>query len=300
MHWFSRGAQESESRIYDVTFRALDIKFQSLIEDGLRAQFSFSFEYTIENAEISMAVDNLCGSQGQHFKDMLIEMMTLLDPHFEKKYWHPNDTSRYATLGYRFDETQFTRLAVDIGRQTCSFDWKAFLNDFYQTISYVQAQTSSKETIGDLVEQSLKNLRLPEYKHSNTYEGSYQECMENWTSEFGEEDDDSYTEAWFSRLRSVHDQAGLEFGPNNFYNGFDEAQVRTYRRSIYAQMGWVRNYCLFEDYCCRHKITEPLPDFENTSTSNSNVAVMVGSANEVQTVDSLDDVDQEGEAELDE
>jgi hypothetical protein len=300
MHWFSRGAQEFESRIYDVTFRALDIKFQSLIEDGLRAQFSFSFEYTIENAEISMAVDNLCGSQGQHFKDMLIEMMTLLDPHFEKKYWHPNDTSRYATLGYRFDETQFTRLAVDIGRQTCSFDWKAFLNDFYQTISYVQAQTSSKETIGDLVEQSLKNLRLPEYKHSNTYEGSYQECMENWTSEFGEEDDDSYTEAWFSRLRSVHDQAGLEFGPNNFYNGFDEAQVRTYRRSIYAQMGWVRNYCLFEDYCCRHKITEPLPDFENTSTSNSNVAVMVGSANEVQTVDSLDDVDQEGEAELDE
>jgi hypothetical protein len=89
---------------------------------------------------------------------------------------------------------------VDIAQNTLAFDWKAFLNDFYQLTTYVETRKQIKERISDRAEQSLKKLRDPDWDSNVFPMYPYgQRCFE-WRFAFGAEDDDCYSEASVRRL----------------------------------------------------------------------------------------------------
>jgi hypothetical protein len=106
--------------------------------------------------------------------------------------------SYQAALGHHANDTGPPRRAMDIKERTITFEWKAFLNDFYKDLSYVQQRSQINESMYDLAEQSKNDL------YSDCNDKVTYSIESEWIRNFAQEYDALFAEAYVHRLRHAH------------------------------------------------------------------------------------------------
>jgi hypothetical protein len=207
-----------EEKLHDCDRHAYTRQFEGLIEDGLRVQFRASFSISVQDPMISES--SLMDGKHHENSEAFAELIAFRYLDFKKRFKDRYTATQSALLlGYTGD-AQLTNLSFDLERGTLAFDWKAFLNDFFQITTYVRARKQTREIPIDLAEESFDELWFRKILYDDPQSNT------DWSSEFGKEDDECYVEGYFHRLRSAYNQAGLDFDFNNMVKRADERSVR--------------------------------------------------------------------------
>jgi hypothetical protein len=181
-------------------------QFEGLIEDGLRVQFSADFSVLLQEP----LTPESWSIGAKHYEDSeaFAELIAFRHLNFKKRFKDQQTASQIASLPGYTGDAQLTNLSFDLEKGTLAFDWKAFLTDFFQITTYVRERKQTREISTDLAEESFDELWFRKLLYSDPRSNT------DWSLEFGQEDDDCYTEGYFRRLRSAHNQAGLDFDFN--------------------------------------------------------------------------------------
>lgn len=109
------------------------MEFQGLIEYGLRAQFRAAFEYELRDLDAAYVRTVHDPTQ---YKPLLEKTFAELIPFryldFKKRVDRQYRTRQTAMLGGYVGDTQLTDVSIDLDDGSFAFDWKTFLNEFFQ------------------------------------------------------------------------------------------------------------------------------------------------------------------------
>jgi len=153
-----------------------------------------------------------------------------------------------ALIGGYVGNAQLTDVSIDLDNKTFAFDWKTFLNGFFQLTTYVRARRQTQGTVSDLAKQAFEAFHLRKSPYTESRLDTLRLERKSWENVYGAEDDDCHTEAYFRRLRSAHSQAGLDFDLNNMIDGMDEAEIRERKVKATALMRLFRNIRLMNSF----------------------------------------------------
>ncbi|KAI4712395.1 hypothetical protein J4E89_002662 [Alternaria sp. Ai002NY15] len=251
INWASMGEIMHENRLHEFDCNVEDLEFQGLTEDGLRAQFTAAFEYELRNLEGRPEYVRTLYDRTQ-YKPLLEKTFAELIPfryldfkkRVDRQYW----TRQMALIGGYVSNAQLTEVSIDLDNKTIAFDWKTFLNDFFQLTTYVRARRQTQGTVSDLAKQAFEAFRLQKSPYTKTRLDTLRLERKSWVHVYGEEDDDCHTEGYFRRLQSAHSEAGLDFDLNNMIDGMDEAEIRKTEVKATALMRLFRNIRLMNSF----------------------------------------------------
>lgn len=251
INWASMGEIMHENRLHEFDCNVEDLEFQGLTEDGLRAQFTAAFEYELRNLEGRPEYVRTLYDRTQ-YKPLLEKTFAELIPfryldfkkRVDRQYW----TRQMALIGGYVSNAQLTEVSIDLDNKTIAFDWKTFLNDFFQLTTYVRARRQTQGTVSDLAKQAFEAFRLQKSPYTKTRLDTLRLERKSWEHVYGEEDDDCHTEGYFRRLQSAHSEAGLDFDLNNMIDGMDEAEIRKTEVKATALMRLFRNIRLMNSF----------------------------------------------------
>ena len=91
-------------------------------------------------------------------KDILADGLAYHDLDYKQSFSYANIAGQIAELGFYTNDVQLSGLAVDLDAQSCTFEWKAFINGFYNSTAYVRRVNQISVSTLDLAEQSLDEL----------------------------------------------------------------------------------------------------------------------------------------------
>jgi hypothetical protein len=244
LSWEYDGELRLMSRVFDFECKIRMKEFLCLLGNGQQAKFRFDVTSKLFDISDSneVARDRPWGCS--IVRDNILELLRYRD--FSNASRHQPISIYTAQLGHHVNDIPPEDMTVDLDNQTLSFQWKAFLNNFFKDAAYFRKHKQDTPPIEYLVEQTLSEI----YRGDDIESMAKDILGAGWVMEFGKEDDIYFEEAYLHRIRCTK--------PEELSRFVDDGGEKLcfWAAGMIACNRHSRNLSMLQDYLRKH----PMPN----------------------------------------